>query len=61
MITDHFQGVREPDENFIREVGAERNAAEELDLVFQLLKSGLHHDLLEHGALQHPDFGVRQS
>ena len=60
MRTDHFKGVRESDEDLIREVGAERNAAKELELVLQLLESSLHHDLLEHGALQHPDLGVRQ-
>ena len=50
-----FKGAREPCEGFLREVGEERDASEELDQVLLLLDAGLRNDVLEHGALQGPE------
>ena len=55
MAAYQFEGARESGQSFIREVGEERDASEELDLVLLLLDAGLRHDLLEHGAFQGPE------
>ncbi len=34
--TDHFKSIGQPDENFVRKVGAERNTPKELDLLSKL-------------------------
>ena len=60
-ITHHFKGIRQPQQDIIGHLWKDRNTFQEIQFLFNLFHSSLHHNLLKYTTIQRPYFTRTQS